>query len=94
MGWQQFERLVDPAKALAARQETQAFNEKYGAAIRAVRKAASLRQADIAGMTDRHLRRVELGQTPATKATLQALADSHGLSLDDYLKELARRMSP
>lgn len=89
LGWENLLRFVDPTASLAAKQKKEEFNRCYGAAIRAAREEAGLKQTDIAGITDRNLRRVERGQIPATKATLQALADSHGLPLDDYLKKVA-----
>lgn len=92
LGWQQFVRLVDPTALLAARQKLREFNERYGAAIRAFREKAGLKQAAVAGLTERNLRRVEHGQIPATRATLQALARAHGLPLDEYLARLANHM--
>ena len=92
LGWEQFVRLVDPTASLAAKQRKHEFNQEYGAAIRALRKDAALKQADIEGVTQRNLRRVEHGQIPATKATLEALADAHGRPLEDYLKKLANRL--
>lgn len=89
LGWEQFVGLIDPTASLAAKQRKDEFNREYGAAIRTLRKDAALKQADIEGVTQRNLRRVEHGQIPATKATLEALAEAHGLALEDYLKKLA-----
>lgn len=91
LGWEQFLQIVDPAAALAAKQKSQAFNERYGAAIRALREEHGLKQSDIAGIAERHLRRVEHGEQAASKGTLEALAKAHGRALGDYLKELAAR---
>lgn len=90
-GWEQFLYLVDPAAAVAARQKTEAFNRRYGAAIRSLREKAGLKQSDIKGITERNLRRVEHGELAASKATLVALARAHGLPLEDYLKDLAAK---
>jgi hypothetical protein len=92
LGWNQFFRLIDATASLAAKQRRNEFNREYGAAIRVLREEAALRQADIEGTTQRNLRRVEHGRIPATKATLQALADAHGLPLEDYLERLAKRL--
>lgn len=93
LGWDQLVQIVDPAAALAARQSSEAFNRRYGAAIRALREECGLRQSDITGLTERHLRRVEQGQQAATRATLDALATAHALTLGDYLKQLAERLA-
>lgn len=92
-GWEQFRQLVDPTAALAAKQRSVAFNKKYGIAIRSLREDSGLKQSDIKGVTERHLRRVEHGEQAASTATLQCLADASGLSLDEYLMELASRLS-
>lgn len=59
--WEQFVRIVDPVAAVAARQRSQEFNARYGAAIRALREERGLKKADIHGVTERHVRRVEHG---------------------------------
>jgi hypothetical protein len=92
LGWQQFVRLIDPTALLAAEQKVREFNERYGAAIRALREKAGLKQAAVAGLAERNLRRVEHGQIPATRATLQGLAQAHGVSLEEYLARLAHQM--
>ncbi|NLE36878.1 MAG: helix-turn-helix transcriptional regulator [Pirellulaceae bacterium] len=80
---------ADPVSSLAARQKTEVFNRRYGAAIRRLRMEAGLKQSDIAGLTERNLRRVEHGQLAASKSTLQSLANAHGMALEDYLDGLA-----
>jgi hypothetical protein len=52
-----------------------------------------LKQSEIAGITDRQLRRVEHGQQSASKPTLEALAKAHSMSLADYVEELAKRVT-
>ena len=89
LGWEQFAQMTDPTRALAVEQKKQAFNRRYGAAIRAFREQADLKQVDVTGITERNLRRVEHGQLAATKTTLEALAEAHGMDLETYLKELA-----
>lgn len=93
LGWNQFRQIIDPTAALAAQQRSQAFNSKYGAAIRAVREEAGLKQSAIPGVTERHLRRVEHGEQAASKATLQSLADALNVSLNECLKRLASQMA-
>jgi transcriptional regulator with XRE-family HTH domain len=74
-------------------EKSRRFNERYGAAIRGFREARGLKQSEIQGVTDRHLRRVEHGQQPVTKSLLSALANAHGLALGDYLEKLAKMMT-
>ena len=45
----------------------------------------------IAGLTERQICRLEEGNTVPHADTLKNLAAAHGLSIDDYLKELAKR---
>lgn len=92
LGWDQFVQIVDPTAALSDRQKTAEFNRRYGAAIRALREEHGLRQSEVDGVTERHLRRVEHGEQAASKATLSALATAHKMSLDEYLKALASRL--
>jgi hypothetical protein len=90
LGWDQFLQAVDPIAALKARQESEFFNIRYGATIKALRERSRLRQADIPGLAARQLGRIEKGECRATHAALSALAEAHGMVLNDYLGELAR----
>ena len=92
LGWEQCLYLIDPAAALATKDRTAKFNKSYGAAIRSFRKEHRLTQVEIQGLTERHLRRVEKGEVLASKATLEALASSHGVSLAEYMQEIAKRI--
>jgi hypothetical protein len=93
LGWNQLLQLVDPAAELVARGETAQFNARYGAAIRAVRERAGLKQTEIDGLTERQLRRVEHGEQAVTPAAMRALARAHDLSPTDYLDRLAKQLS-
>jgi hypothetical protein len=84
-----FEQLVSPDLALRKRQESQAFSERYGAAIRTVRRTRGLKQSSIGGLTPRHVGRIERGQARATCKALGKLAQAHGLSEAQYLAEIA-----
>lgn len=82
---------VDPK---VRREQDKASREeatKYAGAIRALREERGLTQDDIAGLTERQVRRVEQGESTPRSETLRKLAAAHGLSLDQYLKELAKR---
>jgi len=93
LGWEQFEQIVDPAAAVGAKNRSKEFNERYGAAIRSLREASGLKQSDIGGITERHLRRIERGEQAASKSQLESLAKAHSMSIEKYLKELAKRSS-
>jgi DNA-binding transcriptional regulator YiaG len=82
---------VDPK---VRREQDKASREeaaRYAGAIRALREDRGLTQDDIAGLTERQVRRVEQGESAPRTETLRKLAAAHGLSLDGYLKELAKR---
>ncbi|MFN0196803.1 MAG: helix-turn-helix domain-containing protein [Planctomycetaceae bacterium] len=93
LGWKQFMQIIDPTSALADMKKTAEFNKQYGAAIRSLREEQGLKQADIHGMTERQLRRVEHGEQAATKATLESLAFAHVKSLEEYLKMISQRLA-
>ena len=63
---------------------------RYGAAIAALREARGLRQRDVAGLSERQVRRIEHGEGISTKA-LTALAAAHDVPLDEYLDEVAAK---
>jgi ribosome-binding protein aMBF1 (putative translation factor) len=82
---------VDPK---VRREQDKASREeasRYAGAIRALREEHRLTQGDITGLTERQVRRVEQGESTPRSETLRKLAAAHGLSLDQYLKELAKR---
>lgn len=91
LGWEQLQQLVEPTSALAAAQRSKKFNERYGAAIRSLREERRLKQSEISGITERHLRRIEHGEQAASKAVLEALATASSMSLAEYLDALAER---
>jgi uncharacterized protein DUF2442/helix-turn-helix protein len=70
-----------------ARQEA----ARYAKAIRQLREERGLKQADIDGLTERQVRRLEQGDTVPQIETLRRLATAHGMVVDDYLHELAKR---
>jgi len=73
--------------------ETRARREaaRYANAIRQFREERGLKQADIEGLTERQVRRLEEGRTVPQIETLRRLAGAHGLDIDEYLRELAKR---
>ena len=93
LGWLQFQQIIDPAVVVTTKKKTAEYNLRYGEAIRAMRESRGLKHSEIAGVTDRQIRRVEHGQQSASKPTLEALAKAHSMSLADYVEELAKRVT-
>ena len=89
LGWEQFTQAVDNDAYMKARQKSEEFNRKYGLAIRKLREEAGLNQAQIAGLTDRQIRRIELGECRATHAALATLAQAHGMTTAQYMSRIA-----
>jgi hypothetical protein len=88
LDWNGFCRLagrVDVGRKL----RSQESREAYGDAIRQLREEHGLRQQDIEGLDERHVRRIEKGEVPATVSALKKLADSHMMNVQEYLDELA-----
>lgn len=69
------------------------FNKTYGSASRKLRREKGLRQSDVPGLTARQVGRIESGHR-ATRSALQKLAAAHGLSVNEYLDDLAQRLTP
>jgi hypothetical protein len=68
-----------------------ASDRAFGAAVRALREEHGLRQADIPGLSARHVRRIEHGFVPGEDALLR-LAAAHGMDPDEYLETITDRM--
>ncbi len=68
--------------------ERLAHDTSFGRTVASFRKESGLRQTDIAGLSERNLRRIEKGET-ASVAALRSLAAAHDLSLKEYLASLA-----
>ncbi len=64
-------------------------DQLFGKAIATLRKNHKLRQTDITGLSDRQVRRIELGESSTKIDTLKLLAASHGMELDTYLDAVA-----
>lgn len=68
------------------------YDQYFGVAVALVRKAHNIRQTDIVGISERHIRRIERGERPKLE-TLRKLAQAHGINLNDYLEEIAQTVS-
>jgi len=61
----------------------------FGSRVRLVRKKHGLGRAALAGVPERSLRRIETGEVLPRAETLAKLAKSHGLTVVEYLNEVA-----
>ncbi len=73
---------------VAARQRR--WVARYGRAIRLHREECGLKQNQIAGLSERQVRRLELGDSQPHSSTLQKLARAHRETVHDYLGRLAK----
>ncbi len=87
-----FRRLLDPARRERAKHEQWAHNTRFGRAVTTLRQAAGLRQADIAGLSDRQVRRIEAGEG-FSAAAITRLAGASRLSENEYMQKIADLMA-
>ncbi|MBZ5536848.1 MAG: DUF2442 domain-containing protein [Acidobacteriia bacterium] len=79
---------LDPKSRAKAAAVKASRDQRYGAAIAKLRAARGLKQSDIKGLSERHVRRIEKGEGASSEA-LRRLAEAHGMSLDQYLRKVA-----
>ncbi len=91
LGLESFRIAIDPKEAAKAEAFKLACDARYGAAIASFRNKSGLKQSDIAGISDRHLRRVENGEHASIKI-IELLATAHGLSVNDYMNKVAEEI--
>ncbi len=84
--------LKDEAWREKKERERLLYDIRFGATVAALRKQRGIRQAGIHGLSERHVRRIERGERTKID-TLAILARSHGLSLKEYLDEIAEMLS-
>ncbi len=89
LGWKQLKQLIDPSAAIEDVKETEQFKQRYGGAVRTLRESSGLKQTDVAGLTPRHLRRIEHGEQTVSRRALVALTAAHSISVEEYLRRLA-----
>lgn len=88
------ERALNPEPS---KKESKEHDLRIGEAIANLRNQHGLRQTDIEGIDERHLRKIEKGSQRATSRCLKILATAHNLDVDDYLNRistLAKKTSP
>lgn len=83
---------TDPRLRARVQRERVMHDQAFGAAVRVFRDEMGLRQSDVAGLSERQVRRIEKGET-VTPAAVDALAAAHGLDPDTYLHEVAERIA-
>lgn len=83
---------VDPKAREAARVDRVRHDERFGKAVAGVREKAGLRQEDVAGVSARQVRRIEAGAFPRA-ATLEKLAEAHGMGVKGYLDAVAAEIA-
>jgi hypothetical protein len=93
LGWNQLQQIVDPEAARKAQQKNQAFNVRYGQAVKLVRELAGLKRSGINGLSEKQLRRIEDGECRLTSNAIEALATAHKMSPNEYMSKLAEALS-
>lgn len=68
------------------------YDLRFGEAVAALRKQRGIKQAEIQGLSEHQVRRIEKGERTKL-ATLAVVAGSHGLSLEEYPDEIAEMLS-
>lgn len=84
--------IVDPEWQTHLQVERAIYDQKFGEAVAAVRKAHHLKQTDIPGISSRQIRRIEKGDRPKLE-TLRKLSQAHGLTVNEYMEEIAAHVS-
>jgi hypothetical protein len=79
---------ADPEAHARSARAAALHNRLYGRAVAEYRKRRGLRQADVSGLSERQVRRIEQGGL-LTRAALESFANAHGLSLRAYLDAIA-----
>lgn len=85
--------VADPGVRAAQERHYRKDARRYAKAIRVLREEMHLAQSDIEGLSDRAVRRIELGERIPHSSTLQKLARAHGMELDEYMGRLAQLSS-
>jgi hypothetical protein len=82
---------ADPDLRAAVGRKRILHDQAFGAGVRILREEHGLRQSDIAGLSERQLRRIEKGAA-VTGDAINTLAEAHGMDPDNYLNEVAERI--
>jgi hypothetical protein len=83
-----FRSAIDPVEKQKFEKLWLQHDQLFGQALKALRQQYQLKQSDIAGLSERQVRRIESGE--GTKvATLELLAKAQGMELSTYLDAVA-----
>jgi DNA-binding transcriptional regulator YiaG len=91
MGASELIQAVDPMY-LADIEIKRHREDNAGAALRSMREQRGLKQADIPGISERQVRRLEKGVSRLTSDAALLLAHAFDLTIEDFLQELGRRL--
>jgi len=83
---------TDPEARAKAASAKALHDRRYGQAIAKLRLAKGLKQSDIEGLSERQVRRIEKGEG-TTHEALRRLAVAHQVDLEEYLRQVAERLS-
>lgn len=82
--------VIDPKWRKKSERVRQTHGREYGRAIAALRREHGLTQTDIAGISERQLRRIEESGAVSVR-TMELLARAHQMRLSDYLDAVAHQ---
>ena len=92
LGASQLLQAVDPMH-LAEIEIRRYATSKISTALAMIREAAGLRQSDIDGLSERHVRRLEKEESRLTTEAAERYASTLGCPLDEFLAHLSRRIT-
>jgi hypothetical protein len=84
-----FRELSDPEVLEENQDRFRREAKHYAAAIKTLRKRKGLKQGEIAGLSERQVRRLESGDVYPHSSTLNKLAAAHDLPAAEYVRQLA-----
>ena len=90
LGVSQILQAVDPEHLARVEIERNALDYTPWA-LEAWRRERGIRQADVGGVSARHVRRIEQGVSRLTVSAAESFADAFGLSTREFVDELAKR---
>ncbi len=85
-----FREIADPEVLERNQERFRREAKRYAEAIKVLRKNKGLKQSDIAGLSERQVRRLEAGLVYPHSSTLDKLAVAHDLPPAEYVRRLAR----
>ena len=84
-----FRELSDPEVLEENQERFRREAKNYAEAIKTLRKRKGLKQGEIAGLSERQVRRLESGEVYPHSSTLEKLAIAHDVSPPQYVRQLA-----